>query len=71
MLGLIILCLGLLGSTSAQFQPHCADGRDGQVLVHLFSWKWNDITRECENVLGPKGFCGVQVENRPTGMLEI
>lgn len=31
------------------------------VLVHLFEWKWTDIARECEKVLGPAGFKGVQV----------
>lgn len=47
--------------TTAQFQPHCASNRDGKVIVHLFSWRWPDIAAECEKVLGPKGFCGVQV----------
>lgn len=56
-----ILCCCLLGLTAAQFSPNCADSRYGEVLVHLFEWKWDDIAKECENVLGPKGFCGVQV----------
>ena len=43
--------------------PHCTAGREGQVIVELFSWRWNDIAEECENVLGPKGFCGVQVKS--------
>lgn len=30
-------------------------------LVHLFEWKWNDIAKECEEFLGPKGYAGVQV----------
>lgn len=30
-------------------------------MVHLFEWSWDAIARECEEVLGPKGFCGVQV----------
>ncbi len=33
----------------------------GDVLVHLFDWKWNDIATECETVLGPAGFKAVQV----------
>lgn len=33
----------------------------GDVVVHLFDWKWNDIAAECENVLGPAGFAAVQV----------
>jgi alpha-amylase len=31
------------------------------VIVHLFEWKWADVARECTQVLGPKGFGGVQV----------
>jgi alpha-amylase len=33
----------------------------GDVFVHLFEWKWTDIARECESVLGPAGFAAVQV----------
>ncbi|HEU5219889.1 MAG TPA: alpha-amylase family protein [Gemmatimonadales bacterium] len=33
----------------------------GDVAVHLFEWKWNDIAAECESVLGPAGFKAVQV----------
>ena len=33
----------------------------GDVFVHLFEWKWNDIARECEQVLGPAGYAAVQV----------
>jgi len=56
-----LLALVLLSGAAAQFQPYCDPGRDGQVIVHLFEWKWSDIAQECEKVLGPKGFCGVQV----------
>jgi alpha-amylase len=31
------------------------------VIVHLFQWPWASIAAECTNVLGPKGFGGVQV----------
>lgn len=31
------------------------------VMVHLFEWQWNDIAKECETVLGPKGYGAVQV----------
>lgn len=31
------------------------------VIVHLFQWPWPSIAAECTNVLGPKGFGGVQV----------
>jgi alpha-amylase len=33
----------------------------GDVFVHLFEWKWTDIAKECENVLGPAGYAAVQV----------
>ncbi|MBK8213206.1 MAG: alpha-amylase family protein [Myxococcales bacterium] len=31
------------------------------VFTHLFEWKWNDIARECEDVLGPAGYAAVQI----------
>ena len=31
------------------------------MIVHLFEWPWPDIAAECETVLGPRGYCGVQV----------
>lgn len=34
---------------------------NGTAFVHLFEWKWNDIARECEEFLGPKGFEAVQI----------
>ncbi|MEP7327378.1 MAG: alpha-amylase family glycosyl hydrolase, partial [Gemmatimonadota bacterium] len=33
----------------------------GDVVVHLFDWKWTDIATECESRLGPAGFKAVQV----------
>ena len=33
----------------------------GDVAVHLFDWRWDDIATECESVLGPAGFDAVQV----------
>jgi alpha-amylase len=30
-------------------------------FVHLFEWRWTDVARECETVLGPGGFAAVQV----------
>ena len=32
-----------------------------QVIVHLFEWPWDAVARECEEFLGPKGYCGVQI----------
>lgn len=33
----------------------------GDVFVHLFDWRWNDIAAECESRLGRAGFKAVQV----------
>ena len=33
----------------------------GDVFVHLFEWKWPDIARECEQVLGPRGYKAIQI----------
>lgn len=57
-----VTCFSSVSLSDARYQPNCAPGRDGQVIVHLFSWRWNDIADECERVLGPKGYCGVQVQ---------
>ena len=36
-------------------------GADRGVIANLFEWNWDSIATECENVLGPNGFGGVQV----------
>ena len=33
----------------------------GDVFVHLFEWRWTDVAAECETVLGPAGYRGVQI----------
>ena len=33
----------------------------GDVFVHMFEWRWTDIARECEAVLGPRGYKGIQI----------
>jgi alpha-amylase len=30
-------------------------------MVHLFNWTWNDVARECEQVLAPAGYDAVQI----------
>ena len=32
-----------------------------KVIVQLFEWSWDAVGRECEEFLGPMGYCGVQV----------
>src|SRR6186997_647496 len=58
---IMVLGCGPLGSTtpSASVTPPAAGPRT--VFVHLFEWKWTDITQECERFLGPKGFAGIQI----------
>lgn len=66
-----LLCLALLG-TIASLAPvlrsdrhvSAATGQTQQnpdTFVHLFEWRWEDIARECEEFLGPKGYAAVQV----------
>jgi alpha-amylase len=31
------------------------------VVLELFGWRWDDVARECETLLGPGGFAAVQV----------
>jgi len=33
----------------------------GDVFVHMFEWTWPDLARECEQVLGPRGYKAVQI----------
>jgi alpha-amylase len=47
------------GQRPAQAYPGSPGAKD--VIVHLFQWPWQSIASECTNVLGPKGFGGVQV----------
>ncbi|MBS2012003.1 MAG: alpha-amylase family protein [Deltaproteobacteria bacterium] len=44
--------------------PPVASPRPGgprTAFVHLFEWAWDDVARECESFLGPKGYAAVQV----------
>jgi alpha-amylase len=46
-------------TTVAEASPATPGSKD--VIVHLFQWPWASIASECTNVLGPKGYGGVQV----------
>ncbi|WP_433360069.1 carbohydrate-binding module family 20 domain-containing protein [Actinoplanes sp. CA-142083] len=62
-----VLVLLTAAITVAIGRPHQADAKADanpgprDVIVHLFEWPWASIASECTNVLGPKGFGGVQV----------
>jgi len=57
------LCMGL---GQAQWDNNYKTGHAG--MVHLFEWHWDWIADECESILGPKKWGGVQIsppnENR-------
>ena len=50
-----IITLGACGSVSA-YTSH-----EEQIIVHPFQWTYDMIADECEQVLGPNGFDGVQI----------
>lgn len=60
----LILAASLTVSTSAGEDNYFTPTKTGNpkgVLVHLFEWRFDDIAKECEEFLGPKGYAGVQV----------
>lgn len=44
-------------------QNYVSSGRAaaGDVFVHMFEWRWTDIAKECDAVLGPRGYKGIQI----------
>ena len=46
-------------------RPHVPKAPRGaglhDVQANLWEWNWNSVARECETVLGPSGYGGVQV----------
>ena len=55
----LLIFFGYIEKKALLLKCHHCSGRS--TMVHLFEWKWDDIAKECENFLGPKGFAGVQV----------
>jgi alpha-amylase len=55
---LAVRCLIVLAVT-ALCLPLQAQPRG--TFVHLFEWRWEDVARECEQVLGPAGYVAVQI----------
>ncbi|XP_076146302.1 alpha-amylase-like [Alosa pseudoharengus] len=54
-------CLLALGLGLGLSHYHCSTTCGTTSIVHLFEWRWRDITEECENYLGPNGFDAVQI----------
>ncbi|WP_372770714.1 alpha-amylase family protein [Pseudoalteromonas sp.] len=50
--GAVIIC------AQSTFNPTIAAPT---TFVHLFEWSWQDVAKECETFLGPRGFAAVQV----------
>lgn len=44
---------------SPYHDPHFVDDRS--VIVQMFEWRFDDLAKECEEFLGPKGFGAIQV----------
>lgn len=57
------LLAGLMSPALASGTPVSTTSMNapGAVMVHLFEWRWDDIARECEQVLGPSGVTAVQI----------
>ncbi|QTH72163.1 alpha-amylase [Pseudoalteromonas xiamenensis] len=49
----VLFGLGTLCQSSAIAAP--------TTFVHLFEWSWQDVAKECETYLGPRGYAAVQV----------
>lgn len=47
--------------TLAQTYRATGHAAAGDVFVHLFEWRWDDVATECETVLGPAGYRAVQI----------
>merc|ERR1712215_634564 len=56
---LILVVVAVTGTWGDYTETHCKDQK--QAIVHLFEWSHDAVADECEQVLGPKGYCGVQV----------
>merc|ERR1719153_1089968 len=56
---IILVVVAVTGARGDYTESHCKDQK--QAIVHLFEWSHDAVADECEQVLGPKGYCGVQV----------
>jgi len=56
-----VAIFSLFSLTLAQdyVDDHCQGSR--RPIVQLFEWSWDAVAEECVTVLGPRGYCGVQV----------
>jgi alpha-amylase len=62
LLSLVLLMVFAAVLAGEPTNPGNSFGRGpGETFVHLFEWSWDDIARECEEFLGPKGFQAVQI----------
>jgi len=61
----LVITIACLAACAEEPQPidSVEDAAEGPrtVFVQLFEWDWPDISRECEDFLGPAGYAAVQV----------
>jgi alpha-amylase len=63
-LALTSLAIALVPASAqagAPVGPRAAQPAAHDVTAHLFMWPWQDVARECRDVLGPAGYGAVQV----------
>jgi alpha-amylase len=53
--------LALPSTQAVAAAPSIDTGSAPGVLANLWEWNWNSVANECETVLGPAGYAGVQV----------
>lgn len=61
---MLFLLVAIFSVANAQYETHQWPERS--TIVHLFEWKWDDIAKECEDFLAPRGYAGVQVRSSIT-----
>ncbi|SEG10489.1 alpha-amylase [Thermomonospora echinospora] len=57
----VVVTLGVSPGPLAAPPASAEPAGDRKAMVQLFQWPWKSVAAECENVLGPKGFGGVQI----------
>ena len=60
-LGFIIVALNFISCAQEKDYAYAPCQGNRRPIVQLFQWSWDAVAEECKTVLGPKGFCGVQI----------
>jgi alpha-amylase len=59
--GRVVVVAALLALSLPAESAAAPPGGGHDVIANLFEWPWTSVGSECTNVLGPKGYGGVQV----------